>query len=101
MIADLIADYLINSETLRVEIESSAKVGDLVLLERSAHSLKSSSKLLGLDALSEVAYRIEGGARGGRVALDEVRLISLYLVTALDELTRFRDSRPRRLIKKS
>jgi HPt (histidine-containing phosphotransfer) domain-containing protein len=94
LIVDLIGDYMVNSAALSLAIVESARSVDLKLLERSAHSLKSSSKLLGLEALAEVAYRIEDGARQGAVRVDDVALIRLYLDPALVELMRFRDSRP-------
>ena len=93
LIADLIGDYLVNSVALRDAIETSAGNADMKTLERSAHSLKSSSKLLGLEVLAEAAYRIEDGALHGGVGVDAVSLIRLYLEPALVELTRFRDSR--------
>ena len=93
LIDDLIGDYMKTSEVLVRAITDSARSLDLKLLERSAHSLKSSSRLLGVDALAEVAFRIEEAARAGSIGDDDVRALPALLPPGLIELARFRDGR--------
>ncbi|GAB4565762.1 MAG: hypothetical protein Kow0047_16600 [Anaerolineae bacterium] len=63
VIADLIESYVQDAEGLLAQIDTAWGQGDMALLQRSAHTLKSSSALLGATRLSEIALSIEKAAR--------------------------------------
>lgn len=90
LIDELIGDYMANSAKLADAIAASARTMDLHLLERSAHSLKSSSRLLGLETVGELAWRIENDARTGSCRDVDVAELPRALEPALIELSRFR-----------
>ena len=58
-IADVIAAYLENSPKLLADIESALQQKDAPTFTRAAHTLKSSSALLGAMAVSKLALELE------------------------------------------
>jgi HPt (histidine-containing phosphotransfer) domain-containing protein len=58
-LADLVGDYLEDGQELLDTMHDAADNEDIALLERSAHSLKSTSQTVGALALAEVCATIE------------------------------------------
>ena len=65
LIAWLIDDFSAHVETHLHDIEKAERSGDANELKRQAHSLKSSTRALGLRAASELCREIETLARAG------------------------------------
>lgn len=76
LIADYLDDTVQHLETMRQAIEQR----NLQLLERTAHSLKSTSETMGAVALAAVSRKIEALAHEGR--LDEA---ALHVPTASEQ----------------
>ena len=77
LLASIVADYTSSFETFIKDIKSAVKNMDVKALQNVSHSLKSSSKLLGLEVIGDVCAKIEEDARDGRISSPEV----------IDELT--------------
>jgi len=58
-LADLVGDYLEDGQTLLDTMQAAVDNDDAALLERSAHSLKSTSQTVGALALADVCATIE------------------------------------------
>jgi len=63
LLRELIAIYLEDAPQRLAEIRSALERGDLELLERASHTLKSSSANIGARTLSDCCQRIEATAR--------------------------------------
>jgi CheY-like chemotaxis protein len=64
--AELMAEFVRNSNELIDEMEQAVSTGDLVTAGRAAHSLRSSSATFGGNKLSQIAAGAEAAAREGR-----------------------------------
>ena len=93
LVDDLIRDYLANYPNLLTKLEQAASANDFTLLERTAHSIKSSSTLLGLELTAEVALGIEYDAHENRFDLSRVEMLKMRIETGRREIERFRLSR--------
>jgi HPt (histidine-containing phosphotransfer) domain-containing protein len=63
---ELIESFLEEGPRLLAEMEAAAPAGDLALLRRHAHSLKSNARDLGATALAGLCAWFEGDLRDGR-----------------------------------
>jgi HPt (histidine-containing phosphotransfer) domain-containing protein len=68
--------YLEDTPKSLAQLEQAAQSGDVEGLIAPAHSLKSTSANLGALALSEMAKRIEHGARTRQLAAEPVLLVA-------------------------
>jgi signal transduction histidine kinase/CheY-like chemotaxis protein/HPt (histidine-containing phosphotransfer) domain-containing protein len=73
---DLVRVYLEDTPKSLAQLEQAAQSGDVEGLIAPAHSLKSTSANLGALALSEMAKRIEHGARTRQLAAEPVLLVA-------------------------
>ena len=73
---DLVRVYLEDTPRSVELLERAAAIGDNDGLVAPSHSLKSTSANLGALGLSEMAKRIEHGARSHNLSADPVRLVS-------------------------
>jgi HPt (histidine-containing phosphotransfer) domain-containing protein len=67
-ISDLVQIYLQSLDDLLEEMVAAWKTEDHVILRRSAHSLKSSSRIFGADLLAENCERLEKAVLAGELA---------------------------------
>lgn len=81
----LVDDYVALSLRL-VEAIEAARNHDIARLELESHSLKSSSKVLGLEHLAAVCFEIESAAREKRVADEAINSLRDLRTTALAAL---------------
>ncbi len=65
-VADLAATYIAEGAQEIAQIETAAAAGDLELMIRPAHSLKSASASLGAARMAEISRQLEYAAREGR-----------------------------------
>lgn len=65
IISELVDTYLQSLDNLVSEMEMALQAGDIKLLYRSSHTLKSSSRIFGAEALSANCARLEDLARNG------------------------------------
>ncbi len=85
LLVELIDIFLRDAPQRIGEIEAGLRNGDIELLERAAHTLKSSSANIGAPALSELCRRIELRARERSVrGLDELFEVSSELYGRVD-----------------
>ena len=80
VVAGLIEDYLDESPGILAELDEAIGAGDIELVRRQAHSLKSSSMLFGALHLGELCKTIETNARSGSL----VDAPDLYRQTAAE-----------------
>jgi CheY-like chemotaxis protein len=66
LMEELIGLFLDDAPARMAEVARGLEQGDLELLERAAHTLKSSSANMGARALSRICFEIERGAREGK-----------------------------------
>lgn len=96
LIETLISDYVSNSATLFEKIDAFKVNQDSKSAERAAHSLKSSSALLGLELVSETALKIETDSRVlESISESDVQGLKLHLQNGTDALHQFNLSRKR------
>jgi HPt (histidine-containing phosphotransfer) domain-containing protein len=67
VLREVVAVYLEDTPALIDAMRAAASTGDLDVLDRSAHTLKSSSAVVGAMELSALCQRLEADARGGAV----------------------------------
>lgn len=85
----LIGDFTAQVETHLRDIENAQNSHDLIELKRQAHSLKSSTRVLGLRAASELCHQIETLARAGGLNPYFSQALRTEIPLALAELNRF------------
>lgn len=90
LIDDLVRDYVSQTAPYLQEIETSAQTGDFATLERAAHSLKSSSRILGLEITGHYCEKIEGAARTKSVDSSSISDLQAELVRAKGLLQAFK-----------
>jgi HPt (histidine-containing phosphotransfer) domain-containing protein len=89
LVAELIGLFLEDAPRRIEELERGLSSGDVELLERAAHTLKSSSANVGACSLSDLCRRIEVDARQrSTVGLDELVRASSELFSRVDEALR-------------
>jgi CheY-like chemotaxis protein/HPt (histidine-containing phosphotransfer) domain-containing protein len=66
-VAELLSDYLTDATTYVADLHDAAKEGNRVVLERTAHTLKSSSATFGAETLAELNREVEALARDGQM----------------------------------
>ena len=71
-VGGLIADYLSQVVELNGLAQAAQKAGQAATLEKTAHKLKSSSAVLGLEKLAAICLTIEERARAGEPTEHEV-----------------------------
>jgi HPt (histidine-containing phosphotransfer) domain-containing protein len=76
-LADLVSTYRTDGQARIAEMRSALAAGDATLLQRAAHTLKSSSATLGAVALADRCRAVEFAARDGQLegleeAIDEI-----------------------------
>lgn len=65
LLLEVIRSYLTNAVGLVQDIQTSVQVGDLLALQQSVHTLKSTSAVLGATPLSELCWELEKMAQRG------------------------------------
>ena len=65
LLTEIIRSYLADALTLLQEIKTSVQIGDLFALQQTAHTLKSTSAMLGATPLSELCRELEKMAQMG------------------------------------
>ncbi len=65
---ELLEEYLATTDTLIAAQRSAIDAGDVRTLERSAHSMKGSSRTIGAELLGQLGQDIEASARSGDLA---------------------------------
>lgn len=87
-LAELVGDYLEDGQTLLDTMQAAADNGDAALLERSAHSLKSTSQTVGALALADVCATIEQHAHDEELqrAAQQLPDATTYFATAKHRL---------------
>ena len=93
LIDSLVTDYLNGWQTLTGDLESAVSTRDYLTIERSAHSMKSSSALLGLERLAAVAFLIEDEARDQKYNAVHLPRLKSEFTLAKVEIERFRETR--------
>ena len=89
---EIIASFLDEAPALMDALQKSARKGDLDLMRRSAHSLKSNARDMGAFDLAETCSRIEKIAGGGAAVADEdVARAAQEMTDAIFELRRMYD----------
>jgi CheY-like chemotaxis protein len=68
MIGELIAAFIREALWMIERIEASAAAAEPVILRRTAHSLKSSSAIIGARGIAEIARRLEEAGRAGEMS---------------------------------
>jgi HPt (histidine-containing phosphotransfer) domain-containing protein len=77
LIKDLIQDFVAQHTVYLKSMAESARAVDFLTLERAAHSLKSSSKIMGLEKTAHLCERIEIGARA--ISFDDQTYLDLKI----------------------
>jgi HPt (histidine-containing phosphotransfer) domain-containing protein len=88
IVRELIGVYLEDAPGLLRELRQALDVNDASILDRAAHTLKSSSATLGAKGLAALCLELERSARSGdtSIASDQVERIDAELQRVSDEL---------------
>lgn len=86
LLVELIDDYLTDTDALIAGMPSILASGDLVSLQRAAHSLKSTSATFGVMPLSELSKGLENALRDQVPEIDHADMIQQ--MTQLHEVSR-------------
>lgn len=78
-LATLIDVFLTDSPELIQQMRSGLATGDIELVRRAAHSLKSNSASFGADRLANVARELEMIAKGGTLVAAEPKLAAVEI----------------------
>lgn len=81
IVQELVQSYLESAGTLAENLSMALAREDWALLQRSAHSLKSSSKMFGLHAVAQKCATVEEGA--GATPRDELTTLVGQIVTEI------------------
>lgn len=90
LIADLVGDYVAQSGPYLQSIDESAQSGNFPTLERAAHSLKSSSRILGLEITGWFCEKIEVAARGKSIDAGSISSLKSEIEGAIAQLRAFK-----------
>ncbi len=93
LIAWLVQDFSAHVSGYLIEIEKAESARGMLELKRHAHSLKSSTRVLGLRAASEICGEIETLAREGRFDPKKSEALRGEIPLALFELNKFLNAR--------
>jgi len=93
LVESLIHDYIAMCPAVLEQMQSSVDANDLQTLERLAHSLKSSSMVMGLEFAAQAALQIETEAREKTFTPAILIEVKERLHVGLKELETFRVSR--------
>lgn len=86
-------DYVENSSKFVEQISTAATKADFGTLELASHSLKSSSKVLGMDLLAETCLEIELAAHGKKLAPDAIQRVAEQREKGIEALQGYLKSR--------
>ena len=75
LVAELIKDYLSQLETNLNGISDSFTRNDAKSVEAGAHSLKSSSRVLGLERMEEICFELEEDGRTGHLKQESLAFL--------------------------
>lgn len=89
LLENLIKDYGANFDRSMNAMRAAIDLLDYKTLEREAHSLKSSSNLLGLPALGTLSSEIEHGAKAHKIDATKQLLLEQEFKIAFPELVSF------------
>lgn len=90
LLVSLIEDYLVKLPELLARIDGALANREFATLEREAHSLKSSSYLLGLERTGDACCLVEDAARDGKGEARLVGEVRACVGQAIPELTKFK-----------
>ena len=90
LIKDLIQDYTAQHTVYIKSMTQSARAVDFATLERAAHSLKSSSKIMGLEKTAEFCERLEIAARAMSYDEQAAKDLSVEIQEGIRQLTAFK-----------
>lgn len=93
LVQSLVNDFVRVSLKLSQDIMNAMAKGDFSTLEMGAHSLKSSSKVLGLNQLANVCFEIESAAHHKKLAPAAISQIPQLRDVALTAITDFLKAR--------
>lgn len=93
LVQTLVDEYVEVSLKLINKISTAAQNGDIPKLELESHSLKSSSKVLGLYRLASVCFEIESATRERRIEHGAISQLMALRDQAIDELLAYMNSR--------
>jgi HPt (histidine-containing phosphotransfer) domain-containing protein len=88
-VGGLIRDYLAQLESMTEAIAAHQSKGEVPMLERAAHKLKSSSAALGLKKVAAICAAIEANARSGSGSPQETQALSAAVPEAKAALTSY------------
>ncbi len=98
LIADLITDFRGQLDEYLNGIEDAQKAANFALLKRHSHSLKSSTRVLGLRASSLICEEIEKMADAGAMDPKNLEKLKGEIYPALNELAGFEEKRKKSLV---
>jgi len=92
LLVELIDEYLTDTDSLIGQMPSILASGDLVTLQRAAHSLKSTSATFGVMPLSELSKELEAALRDQLPEIDHAGMIQQ--MSQIHEVSRTSSLRP-------
>ncbi|MEK6554575.1 MAG: Hpt domain-containing protein [Bdellovibrionota bacterium] len=89
LVKSLFDDYTANAPISVKAIEAAYSLQDYKQVEFTAHSLKSSSKALGLEKMAELCKEIEYAADANQFATDAITSLAKQNTLALEALSQY------------
>ncbi len=85
-VKNLVDEYASTSLSLVEKLEAAAATGNFAEVELQAHSLRSTSQVVGLEQLGAVCGRIENEAHHRRIAAVDIKSLVSLRAASLNEL---------------